>query len=594
VHNIQEIPQMSRLSAFFGMALVPVAVLGRAATRAFAPVMFLAASAALLPASVASARQHHLWTTNPDAPHLWCFPPVTATDTPEAPDGHPNPTSRVIEFNVPLVAGVHEGFDIELVGVKGSHEFPAGTTDPFAAFCQEFPTAHCAVRFDAIVIGNDCDGDGVYMPGPGNPPCWGDPSASLEAVLAEGEPPYPKDLRRSMACNPAPKFRIRVSGPPILNSGIVGIKVRGQNKRLFLGASAYSVPNQVASGHAWVRLHSDRTSTYEAWGKYPRPDAQGRNQPFAPGMIRDDRGNTPRHTAWFPVTVAEWNAAVAVLRANFPPNPCSDFNIFTANCTHFMREVMQAAGCPIPDPSMIGINGTLVSPLAFNLRCELLLQTSPFLDRCGYIVANALGGEGGAAGGLDASVAYQLLLANPQWLAAQMGFQFDEIDAGACALRPNTPLALSVGGESDVLLAIDYGDGTTAVGGAGVHTHSYAFPGSYELTVTALVQGEVRRYGVLVTVVNKAANGTQHEIAIEDATEPKFPPVDDQPAPPSFIRVCPGDVDSSLMTDGADLAIVLAEWGSVSVTMADINEDGIVDASDLAIVLADWGVCDPG
>jgi hypothetical protein len=196
----------------------PAFGLRAALARVTVPIAALAAAAALLPATTASARQHHPWSNNPDAPPIWCHIPMTVADIPAPPNGHPYPTTRIIEFVVPLFPGVHEGFDIELVGVKGSHEFPAGTTDLFGEFFKEFPDAHCAVRFDGIVIGNDCDGDGVYMPGPGNPPCWGDPTATLEPVLAEGDPAFPRDLRRSMGCDPQPKFRLRISGPPILNS----------------------------------------------------------------------------------------------------------------------------------------------------------------------------------------------------------------------------------------------------------------------------------------------------------------------------------------------------------------------------------------
>jgi hypothetical protein len=57
------------------------------------------------------------------------------------------------------------------------------------------------------------------------------------------------------------------------------------------------------------------------------------------------------------------------------------------------------------------------------------------------------------------------------------------------------------------------------------------------------------------------------------------------PQPP-----CPADVNGSGTVDAADLAVLLAEWGS-SNPAADINDSGTVDASDLAVVLAAWGPC---
>jgi hypothetical protein len=52
---------------------------------------------------------------------------------------------------------------------------------------------------------------------------------------------------------------------------------------------------------------------------------------------------------------------------------------------------------------------------------------------------------------------------------------------------------------------------------------------------------------------------------------------------------CPADVNGSGAVDAADLASVLAGWGTTS---PDINGDGVVDASDLAALLAAWGSCD--
>lgn len=54
------------------------------------------------------------------------------------------------------------------------------------------------------------------------------------------------------------------------------------------------------------------------------------------------------------------------------------------------------------------------------------------------------------------------------------------------------------------------------------------------------------------------------------------------------IPACPADVNGSGAVDGADLAALLAGWGSTS---PDIDGDGVVNASDLAALLAAWGSC---
>lgn len=48
----------------------------------------------------------------------------------------------------------------------------------------------------------------------------------------------------------------------------------------------------------------------------------------------------------------------------------------------------------------------------------------------------------------------------------------------------------------------------------------------------------------------------------------------------------PGDLNGDGVVDGADLAALLAQWGSDGA--ADLNDDGIVDGADLATLLANW------
>lgn len=55
---------------------------------------------------------------------------------------------------------------------------------------------------------------------------------------------------------------------------------------------------------------------------------------------------------------------------------------------------------------------------------------------------------------------------------------------------------------------------------------------------------------------------------------------------------CFGDIDGDGMVDGADLALVLADFGSKgSMLPGDLNGDGLVDGADLAGVLSAWGPC---
>ncbi len=54
---------------------------------------------------------------------------------------------------------------------------------------------------------------------------------------------------------------------------------------------------------------------------------------------------------------------------------------------------------------------------------------------------------------------------------------------------------------------------------------------------------------------------------------------------------CLADIFVDGQVNGADLGIVLSQWGSGAGAAGDINRDGSVDGADLAAVLGTWGPC---
>jgi hypothetical protein len=54
---------------------------------------------------------------------------------------------------------------------------------------------------------------------------------------------------------------------------------------------------------------------------------------------------------------------------------------------------------------------------------------------------------------------------------------------------------------------------------------------------------------------------------------------------------CPGDFDGGGLVDGADLGVLLAQWGACPGCQPDLNGDGLVDGADLGVLLAGWGAC---
>lgn len=61
------------------------------------------------------------------------------------------------------------------------------------------------------------------------------------------------------------------------------------------------------------------------------------------------------------------------------------------------------------------------------------------------------------------------------------------------------------------------------------------------------------------------------------------------PIGPGCPPECP-DLDGNCLIDGADLSIVLGEWGT-SDSAADFDDSGIVDGADLTYLLGAWGDC---
>jgi hypothetical protein len=53
---------------------------------------------------------------------------------------------------------------------------------------------------------------------------------------------------------------------------------------------------------------------------------------------------------------------------------------------------------------------------------------------------------------------------------------------------------------------------------------------------------------------------------------------------------CLGDQNFDRVVDGADLGLLLGDWGT-SLSQRDINQDGVVDGADLGLLLGEWGPC---
>lgn len=559
-----------------------------AALRRVGCVVLTLASVALCGERTASAQA--LWHANPTNPVYVGIPRTLRDQGVPSKPALPQDVAREIQFEVPIAPGVHERFNVELVAVTALHQFPAGTTDLMAAFFAANPTAHFAYRYDPIALINDCDGDGVYSLGPGNPPCWGAPAASLRWDVVPTT--LPADIRSSTPhnCNPRPTFLATVSAPPLMNGGVIGIRIRGHNAGLFMGASTLTwAPSPW--GHAWVQFKKVRSDCDPqglgpcrwALGKYPNPVGY-----HNPGEIRDDRNTMANFTLWYPVTTQQWNLGRAVAVAQVAPNRCRDFNGCTDNCVVYLREVFSAAGLWLPDA-----RGRWGCPCPKALRTKFynMLTNGELPPDCGYIVSgNQLLDPTGQFNTYDMDLAFDLLSSEPMLLASRLEVPFVANDLKSTQLGTGGTLLLNLDFSDKVGVVVDFGDGGEAIlGEPGINAHTYSQPGSYDARVCVFASDEVRTYDFRVAVGQSGNAKASRFLSIPDgaphAPTPNPPIV---PLPP-YSQTFPGDVNCDWVVDGTDLGTVLAEWGTSGSTPADIDGDGIVSGTDLAIVLASWG-----
>jgi hypothetical protein len=80
-----------------------------------------------------------------------------------------------------------------------------------------------------------------------------------------------------------------------------------------------------------------------------------------------------------------------------------------------------------------------------------------------------------------------------------------------------------------------------------------------------------------ITIIEEFPNGDLLAMYIFQLDEPGSPP-------------CPADLNDDGTVNGADLTILLGEWGTKD-SIFDLNGDGLIDGADLTVLLSNWGEC---
>ncbi|HMN97213.1 MAG TPA: hypothetical protein PKC43_12170 [Phycisphaerales bacterium] len=189
-----------------------------------------------------------------------------------------------------------------------------------------------------------------------------------------------------------------------------------------------------------------------------------------------------------------------------------------------------------------------------------------------FVIQNApagLGAIGGANGGLGytgivASRAVILRLRNDGTTSTGT-FSNGVIGGGESALAP-----INAHNGQEIHVAINYSGSflqLTLTQGPNVWVGPQWFVGS----IAATVGGSSALVGITATT-DASANQFIRNFVF-------------QSGPPE----CPADLDGSGSIDGADLGILLGQWGTAG--SADLDGNGIVNGADLGILLGAWGAC---
>ena len=124
-----------------------------------------------------------------------------------------------------------------------------------------------------------------------------------------------------------------------------------------------------------------------------------------------------------------------------------------------------------------------------------------------------------------------------------------------------------------------------AAGLVGQNRYADSWAGNRDEALTASITQNVGNFVAadgtvrFMVYAERVADETFHDYAAVTVTSIT-------PAP-----ACPGDFDGGGLVDGADLGVLLAQWGACPGCQPDLNADGLVDGADLGVLLAGWGAC---
>ena len=223
------------------------------------------------------------------------------------------------------------------------------------------------------------------------------------------------------------------------------------------------------------------------------------------GVIKNDRKRPWDQRICYGVTIQQYNSAAA--KVNLKQSGPTNYRLIKdppGNCVNWMTDVADAAGLTLPDK--LGIFG-IGTPGEFSRSLQALGQGGTFQG--GTVDINPNTGIGPDGDPVATEIpnnwdAEELALrshANPVGLASDLNLSLNSFDLGDQTGGPSWTVQLNNLVLDEMLVSVDWGDGSPLEGQTNQFAHTYA-PGSYTVSMAVINSGDIDYYFWDLTVTN--------------------------------------------------------------------------------------------
>lgn len=384
----------------------------------------------------------------------------------------------------------------------------------------------------------------------------------------------PRTLYPFMPCSDQVPMRLTASGGP-LGDGIAGLYIDGIVSDLQICVAAD--PSGTV-GHSFVEFQNGLLVRW-AFGKYPEPTIPIGD---VPGKIKDDGARACGRRLCFRVTADQYNRALS-FAVSQNANP-STYNLFSANCVDWARQIATLAGLPLPSSTECNVGICYNDPRVLNDAFGGL--SSPYTGACGVVRSctllrpqEKLIERGLAPLSWSPSGLRDALLDEPESVAALVGSTVIVYEPESVAIRTGANLtAIADAFSSDsAMIASQWSGNVRMIEQGNVTSYQYTAPGTYEARISLFEDGAVHILSLNVQVSDSGEPGDR-TVAIQASDEPSVSVANEgndisEPIPLIPVASCQTDCNTNSIPDCDEPHPVAG---------LDCNLNGVLDACDIS------------